>query len=297
MTGSAIEAGPEIRTLGAIFAALLGLAFGSFLNVCLSRLPEGESIVQPRSHCRNCTHTLAWWENLPLLSWLILRGRCRQCRTWIAIRYPLVELAVGLLWAGCWIYCEQNAFMEYHLPVSLKLSVTLFAGLALLSWLLVALAALDAEYLWLPDWLTLPGIALGFAFAMGLNWVAAQRCCVHYDVIGIQPTDMRGQALYRLVEILAAAGIILVIRLAYWLVRRKEGMGLGDAKLMAMLAAWLGLPAALESFALAILAATVAALVWMAVSAARRQLKDWAKNAPAAGHVSMPGSDLRHLFS
>ncbi len=90
---------PMIRILGTIFAGLLGLAFGSFLNVCLTRWPEDESIVHPRSHCRNCDHTLAWWENIPLFSWLFLRGRCRNCRTWIGIRYPLVELAVGVLWA------------------------------------------------------------------------------------------------------------------------------------------------------------------------------------------------------
>ena len=66
-----------IRVLGTVFAALLGLAFGSFLNVCLSRWPEGESVVKPRSHCRTCARTLAWWENVPLLSWLALRGRCQ----------------------------------------------------------------------------------------------------------------------------------------------------------------------------------------------------------------------------
>jgi len=88
-----------IRILGTIFAGLLGLAFGSFLNVCLSRWPEGESVVKPRSHCRHCSHTLAWWENVPLASWLVLRGRCRGCGAWIGWRYPLVEAAVGGLWA------------------------------------------------------------------------------------------------------------------------------------------------------------------------------------------------------
>ena len=88
-----------IRILGTVFAALLGLAFGSFLNVCLSRWPEGESIVTPRSHCRNCGRVLAWWENVPLLSWLALRGRCRGCGAWIGWRYVIVEAAVGGLWA------------------------------------------------------------------------------------------------------------------------------------------------------------------------------------------------------
>ncbi len=89
-----------IRILATLFAALLGLAFGSFLNVCLSRWPEGESVVSPRSHCRDCDHTLAWWENLPLVSWMALRGRCRKCGARISWRYPLVELIVGLLWAS-----------------------------------------------------------------------------------------------------------------------------------------------------------------------------------------------------
>jgi leader peptidase (prepilin peptidase)/N-methyltransferase len=79
-----------IRILGTIFAGLLGLCFGSFLNVCLSRWPTSESVVSPRSHCRHCGRTLTWWENVPLVSWLMLRGRCRTCRAWIGWRYPLV---------------------------------------------------------------------------------------------------------------------------------------------------------------------------------------------------------------
>src|ERR1700688_972980 len=89
-----------IRILVTILAALLGVAFGSFLNVCLSRWPEGESVVKPRSHCRNCARTLTWWENIPLLSWIALRGRCHTCNEKISWRYPLVELAVGVLWAA-----------------------------------------------------------------------------------------------------------------------------------------------------------------------------------------------------
>ena len=88
-----------IRVLGTVFAAMLGLAFGSFLNVCLSRWPQGESIVHPRSHCRRCGRTLAWWENIPLVSWIALRGRCRGCGAWIGWRYVLVECAVAAVWS------------------------------------------------------------------------------------------------------------------------------------------------------------------------------------------------------
>src|SRR5271169_1469243 len=85
----------QIRIWGTVFAALLGLAFGSFLNVCLSRWPEGESIVRPGSHCRSCGRVLRWWENVPLLSWIALRGRCCGCGTRISGRYVVVEAVVG----------------------------------------------------------------------------------------------------------------------------------------------------------------------------------------------------------
>src|SRR5205814_331963 len=118
-----------IRVLGTMFAALLGLAFGSFLNVCLSRWPEGESIVKPRSHCRNCGRVLAWWENVPLISWLALRGRCRGCGAWIGWRYLIVEAAVGGLWA--WVAWESS-----HAFVS---PIEFAAGMMLFVWALVAL--------------------------------------------------------------------------------------------------------------------------------------------------------------
>ena len=266
--------------LGCIFAGLLGLAFGSFLNVCLSRLPEGENIALPRSHCRSCAHTLSWWENLPLLSWILLRGRCRSCRAPIGIRYPLVELAVGLLWAaiwlrlsgplfggefgraflGCWGEIEPTRHGFAYCLVSIL-------GYALFSWILIALAALDAEYLWLPDWITLPGIGLGFTFTI-------VRAACTASSINFRPGPPTA-ALANLFAILAAAGLILFIRLAYWLVRRREGIGLGDAKLMAMLGAWLGLRGALESFALAILGTAIAAIVWMAIQLIRGNKRDW----------------------
>jgi leader peptidase (prepilin peptidase) / N-methyltransferase len=262
----------DLQLVGAIFAALLGLAFGSFLNVCLSRLPEGESIASPRSHCRNCDHTLAWWENLPLLSWLILRGRCRQCRTWIGLRYPLVELAVGLLWAGCWIRFSWPLFsvdpVDREIPHLFAHTWTVLVGYAFLSWMLIALAALDAEHFWLPDWLTLPGIALGFIFTLIETWS-------HWFFD--KSVGVPGAARNSIFAILAAAAVVLFIRLAYWLIRRQEGMGLGDAKLMAMLGAWFGLSGALESFALAVLGATAAALIWLAILATRRKTQDWAK--------------------
>jgi leader peptidase (prepilin peptidase)/N-methyltransferase len=255
--------------IGAIFAALFGLAFGSFLNVVLARFPEDESIVHPRSHCRHCDHVLAWWENLPVLSWILLRGRCRQCRAWIGVRYPLVEIAMGILWAEAWIrfgppQIGEIGDIRVHIPTAY--SAAQVVGYAILCWLLLALGALDAEFFWLPDVLTLPSIALGIVFTLTL---------ARLQLGG--PASLLESAQSCGLAIVAAGGLILFIRLAYWLVRRVEGMGLGDAKLMAMLAAWLGLRSALECFAIAIFGAAAAAIVWLGVLAIRRNTGEWGK--------------------
>ncbi len=255
-----------IRILGTIFVALLGLAFGSFLNVCLSRWPDGESIVQPRSHCRNCTHTLAWWENVPLVSWLALRGRCRNCRTWIGWRYPLVELALAALWAVSAWQSLGPALSSDSLPVYYALARAV--GSFIFYWLLIALAALDAEHLWLPDWLTLPGILLGYIFFNLQSLLDERPLEVGMSTFGYVAMNLIG--------ILAAAGLILLIRWVYWLIRRREGVGLGDAKLMAMLAAWVGLPGALLAFGLAVVLGAGVALVLLAIPSRTANSNSWA---------------------
>jgi leader peptidase (prepilin peptidase)/N-methyltransferase len=254
-----------MRILGTIFAGLLGLAFGSFLNVCLSRWPEGESIVQPRSHCRNCDHTLAWWENVPLVSWLVLRGRCRNCRAWIGWRYPLVELAVGALWA----FVGWRLFGSFQNPEALPhFGILPATEAAIFLWLMVAIAVMDAERFWIADAVTLPGIALGLAFPVFFE--------------SVLQTPLRWQMPFwiqmgeRLLAVLTAAGLILLIRWVYWLIRRREGMGLGDAKLMALLAAWLGLPGALLAFGLGVVLGAVAALVLLALPNKSPEAGGWA---------------------
>jgi len=255
---------------GTIFAGLLGLAFGSFLNVCLSRWPGGESFVQPRSHCRNCSHTLAWWENIPLVSWLALRGRCRGCRTWIGLRYPLVELAVGVLWAMvAWPFFQSLAFIDAP-AIGIYYALAMVAGHMVFYWLIVALAVLDAENLWLPDWITLPGTALGFIvylldFKLTSGFILSKYSSIFYH-----------EAFQRLLAIFSAAALILLIRWVYWLVRRSEGIGLGDAKLMALLAAWLGLPCALLAFGLGVVLGAVVAFVLLAIPTQDEDTDNWA---------------------
>jgi leader peptidase (prepilin peptidase)/N-methyltransferase len=263
-----------IRILGTIFAGLLGLAFGSFLNVCLSRWPVGESVVSPRSHCRQCSRALVWWENVPLVSWLALRGRCRTCRAWIGWRYPLVELAVGALWAIYAWRLLSGPWDPDSTASDFFFGFLLVAGQVTFYWLLLALAILDAENLWLPNWITLPGIALGLAFKLlDLALIVHQHVADDFETERYGPY---GVAAKWLLGILAAAGFILLIRWLYWLVRRREGIGLGDAKLMALLAAWLGLPGALLAFGLGVVLGALAAVVLLVVPSARRDSETWA---------------------
>ena len=290
---------PLIRIFATIFTGLLGLAFGSFLNVCVTRWPAGESIVKPGSHCRNCDHTLAWWENIPLLSWLALRGRCRKCHTPISWRYPLVELAVGGLWAiAAWRFPTNTLGPDPIWVAFYDSSITLL-GSMLFDWLLVALAVLDAENLWLPNWLTLPGTAAGFlisAFgfvtAIALNSITTSR---HHDFEYLHGEQWE-VALSRLIAIAAAALLILIIRWLYKLIRHREGLGLGDAKLMALLAAWLGLPCALLSFFLAAILGSLAALALLAVPAARRGSQPWATSKLPLGTFLCIGGIVSSLW-
>lgn len=257
-----------IRIFGTVLAGLLGLACGSFLNVCLSRWPAGESVVKPRSHCRSCGRTLAWWENVPLASWLALRGRCRTCGARIAWRYPMVELAVGGLWAIVAWQFTAPSFENQFLLANPVAGLVAAAGKLIFCWLLVALALLDMEHLWLPDWLTFPGIVLGLI--VNLIQIAA----VPGSLV-VKGGPISG-VVYLVLSAVAAAGLVLLIRGVYWLVRRREGIGLGDAKLMAMLGAWLGLPGALLAFAIGVGLGAVTALVLLAVPAARRGPQTWA---------------------
>lgn len=203
--------------LPCLFFALFGLLLGSFLNVCIVRLPAGESVVWPRSHCRQCDQPIASWDNVPVLSWVLLGGSCRKCGGRISLRYPLIELAVSVLFLMC---CLQ---FSAGWPA---------AFWALLCFLLLGLAAMDAETLLLPDWFTLPGLVAGLVFS-GL------RPGLEHG-IWTWPTAAHAAGLSLLHAAIAAAALLLIAG-GYWLARRRMGMGMGDVKLLAMLGAWFGL--------------------------------------------------------
>jgi len=188
----------------AIIAGLFGAMLGSFLNVVIFRLPRGRSVVAGRSHCPRCDRTIAWYDNIPVLSWLLLRGRCRGCRWPIPVRYPLVELlTAGAAGVSVWVYGPslQAAWIVAFLS------------------LLIAITFIDWEHQIIPDPLSLGGTVLGWIGA----WV-----CLDIGVID------------SVIGSLVGAGVILGIALLYKAARKVDGMGGGDVKLMAMIGAFLG---------------------------------------------------------
>jgi leader peptidase (prepilin peptidase) / N-methyltransferase len=207
--------------------ALAGLTIGSFLNVCIYRLPKRESIVWPASHCTACNRPLAWFENIPVLSWLALRGRCRTCGARISAVYPLVELTTGVVFAGA--------------AIIYGLSPLLFVRLAF-ACALIVLFVIDLQHRILPNVITLPGIAAGFVASVFLppGWLSS------------------------LIGIIVGGGILFAIAEAYYRLRGIEGLGMGDVKMLAMIGAVLGWPLMLLTLVLASFAGSVVGVGLMA---------------------------------
>jgi leader peptidase (prepilin peptidase) / N-methyltransferase len=210
----------------AIFA--LGLCFGSFLNVCIYRLPRDQSVVTPRSACPHCGDPIPLYHNVPVLSWLILRGRCRACKQPISVRYLVIELLTGVLFVVCYA----------HFGLSLEM-----LKCTVLGWLLLGLIFTDAETKLLPDAMTLPGLALGVAFSLvvPVNDLASR------IMPGLVSVSLRHQIPWRMWSLAdsllgAAVGASFLYGAAaiYLRARGVEGMGFGDVKLMAMIGAFLG---------------------------------------------------------
>jgi leader peptidase (prepilin peptidase)/N-methyltransferase len=222
----------------AAFVILFGLAMGSFLNVCITRLPLRQSVVAPRSRCPQCGHGISAADNIPVLSWLRLRGRCRHCKASISWRYPAVEIATATLFLLC--------FLLFGLTLDA-------AGAAVFCFFMLALCVTDAEALKLPDALTLPALGLGIAWRM-----------IYATIDAPQPWRAAAAMGERAVISAAAAALgLLVIRSIYFAVRRRIGLGLGDVKLAAAIAAWLGIRQFLLVFFLAVVVGAVVGLVFI----------------------------------
>jgi leader peptidase (prepilin peptidase)/N-methyltransferase len=195
----------EPDTLFLLFSLVFGMVLGSFLNVCIHRIPLGRSIVHPPSSCPGCGARIRFYDNLPLVSYILLLGRCRSCRAGISIRYPVVELTTGLLSMALFI---KHGFSLHYLAL-----------LAFCAALLVV-AFIDIDYRIIPDVISLPGIVVGF----GLS------------VLPMTPLS----ALESGIGILLGGGSLYAVGLLYRWIRRQEGMGGGDVKLLAMIGAWMG---------------------------------------------------------
>jgi leader peptidase (prepilin peptidase) / N-methyltransferase len=190
-----------------LLAFLVGLSLGSFLNVVITRLPQGEQFWRGRSRCSQCRATLPWYDNIPILSYLRLRGRCRFCGAAIPWRYPLVELAGGGLALALWVSFPVRMLLLAYAPFTAAL---------------LALTAIDLEHRLLPDAITLPGIALGLLLALALPQLSFKAAAAG-ALLG-------GASFY-------AVGWI------YERLTGRQGMGGGDVKLMAMIGAFLGVQA------------------------------------------------------
>jgi leader peptidase (prepilin peptidase)/N-methyltransferase len=258
MRFSWISGGDMLLDLGAVVVFLLGAAVGSFLNVVIHRLPREESLVFPGSHCPFCGNAIRPWHNVPILGFLLLRGRCKDCGERISVRYPLVEALVAVLSTALWAkYGPSWTFAAYFV---------LTAGL-------VAVMFIDIDHMIIPDSLSLGGLAVGVVLSLftGVGWLAS------------------------LVGVAAGGGSLLAVYLAYFAVTRREGMGLGDVKLLAAIGAFLGWQAVLFT----ILVSSVAgALVGGATVGFRlqREVPYGAFLAPAAILYLFCGHEVIHWY-
>lgn len=226
-----------------IAAGLFGLLIGSFLNVCISRLPYDESVVAPRSHCPHCGAWIAWYDNIPLLSYVLLAAKCRACGAGIAWRYPAVEaLTGGLFWLA----------VTVHGPTLAGLKWSVFAAI------LVALIFTDVETRILPDEFTKGGMILGFLFAP-VAPLPPGLLQIFWPGVTPELTSL----LDSLIAAAFLAGGLWLMAMLYQRVRGREGLGFGDIKMLGLLGAFLGLESTLLVVLLASLFGSVLGLIWV----------------------------------
>ncbi|MFB3852981.1 MAG: A24 family peptidase [Vicinamibacterales bacterium] len=221
---------PDATTASVLLVAALGLAAGSFLNVCIYRLPRGLSPVAPRSRCTSCGTELRWRDNIPVLSYLFLGGRCHACRAPISPMYPIVEISASLL--------VVVTFLRFG-------PTLLFASRAVFALALTVLCAIDLRHRILPNRITVPGIGVGFALSF-------------FGPPGWQSS---------LLGTVAGGGLLLLIAEVYYRVRGEEGLGMGDVKMIAMIGAFLGWQSMLVAL---VLSSVLGSVVGLAMIAARK---------------------------
>lgn len=230
-----------LQTLETIGVAIFGLIVGSFLNVVVARLPHGKSIVRPRSQCPSCKKGIAWYDNLPVLSYLILRGRCRHCQARISPRYPFIEILTSLL------FLAARAKFGFS-PILLVRDWPFLA-------ILVAVTFIDLEHRIIPDALSLGGLALAFL----TGWM-----------------DPRFEWIPALAGAALGFGSFYLLAYTYFKMTGRSGMGGGDIKLLAMLGAWLGPGGVFATILISSIFGSMVGLAWGLAVRGRRRLMTFA---------------------
>ncbi len=230
-----------------ILALLVGLTIGSFLNVCIARLPLDQSVVKPRSRCPKCRRMIAWYDNVPILSYLMLGAQCRHCNAEISARYPAVEALTGLL--------SGLIALQYGLTVQWFLYLAFCAAM-------IVLVLIDLDHRILPDVITLNGIWIGVVVSLYLA-LPSPFVLRLYRLIGVEVTEARVVAVTAsVIGLVFGAGLLWFVREAFFRIRGIEGMGFGDVKMMAMVGAFLGLPLTLLTI---LLGSVVGSVIGLAV--------------------------------
>ena len=217
---------PEVFPL--VVAGLFGLITGSFLNVVIYRLPRGKSVVWPASACGGCGRELRWFENIPIVSWVVLGAKCARCKAPISWNYPLVEATTAVLFV----------LVTWLTPAGPLLAARLIFVCGL-----VVLFGIDLEHQILPNSITLPGVVAGLIFSLA------------------GPPGLRDSV----IGVLLGGGVLYAIAAGYYLWRREEGLGMGDVKMLAMIGAFLGWQAVLLTLVLASLSGAVIGVAMMAL--------------------------------
>ena len=236
-------------------ALLFGLCIGSFLNVCIARLPAGESVAVPRSRCPKCRKTIAAYDNVPIISYFVLRARCRNCRGTISARYPAVEALTGSI----------SMLIAHRYGLGPQWGIYLLFAASM-----IVLVLIDLDHRILPDAITLNGIWIGVLVSVYLA-LPGELPVRLFGLIGMAPANPRILALTgSLAGIAFGGGLLWAVREAFFRIRGVEGMGLGDVKMMAMVGAFLGLPLTLLTILLGSVAGSIVGIAFMRLSGKSR---------------------------
>jgi leader peptidase (prepilin peptidase)/N-methyltransferase len=244
-----------VETLELLVTIVAGLLVGSFLNVCIARLPSDQSVVRPRSRCPRCKKPIAGYDNIPVLSYLLLGGRCRRCKNKISMRYPAVEVLTAVV--------SALIFLKFGLGLAWFIYFCFSCAL-------IVLAFIDADHRILPDEITLNGIWIGVLLSL-LVIIPSPVMNMLVRYAGFDGAHPRLVSLgASLLGVLVGGGLLWAVGEAYFRVRGFEGMGFGDVKMMAMVGAFLGAPLALLTIMLGSLLGSVVGIAFMRVAGKSR---------------------------